>query len=60
MTGNKLKPCPFCGGRDTAILTTSYDGFWHAVHCENCMAHTRKCRRLEDAIEAWEERANDD
>lgn len=52
----ELKPCPFCDGHDTGILTTSYDGFWYAVYCENCMAHTRKCRTGEEAIEAWEMR----
>ena len=52
----KLKPCPFCGGKDTGILTTSYDGYWYAVFCEICMAHTRKCRRKEDAEEAWNTR----
>ena len=59
MTMNKLKPCPFCGGKDSGILTTSYDGYWFAVFCENCMAHTRKCRQEKDAIEAWNRRAND-
>ena len=38
----KLKPCPFCGGKDSGILTTSYDGYWFAVFCENCMAQTRR------------------
>ena len=31
---NDLKPCPFCGGKDSGILTTSYDGYWFAVFCE--------------------------
>ena len=52
----ELKKCPFCGGEDTGILTTSYDGYWKAVYCENCMAHSRKCRQVEDAIEAWNRR----
>ena len=52
----ELKPCPFCGGKDSGILTTSYDGYWFAVFCENCMAHTRKCRQEKDAIEAWNRR----
>ena len=55
----KLKPCPFCGGKDTGTLTTSYDGYWYAVFCENCMAQTRKCRQEKDAIEAWNRRANE-
>ena len=55
----ELKPCPFCGGKDCGTLTTSYDGYWHAVFCENCMAQTRKCRRKEDAIEAWNRRVGD-
>ena len=52
----KLKPCPFCGGKDSGILTTSYDGYWFAVFCENCMAQTRKCRQEKDAVEAWNRR----
>lgn len=55
----ELKPCPFCGGKDSGILTTSYDGYWYAVFCENCMAQTRKCRQEKDAIEAWNRRAED-
>ena len=27
----ELKPCPFCGGKDSGMLTTSYDGYWFAV-----------------------------
>ena len=49
----ELKPCPFCGGKDSGMLTTSYDGYWFAVFCENCMVQTRKCRQEKDAIEAW-------
>lgn len=54
-----LKPCPFCGGKDSGILTTSYDGYWFAVFCENCMAQTRKCRQEKDAVEAWNRRAGE-
>ena len=56
---DKLKPCPFCGGKDTGTLTTSYDGYWYAVFCENCMAQTRKCRQEKDAIEAWNRRTGE-
>ena len=45
----RLKPCPFCGGKDSGMLTTSYDGYWFAVFCENCMVQTRKCRQEKDA-----------
>lgn len=55
----ELKQCPFCGGKDTGTLTTSYDGYWYAVFCENCMAQTRKCRQEKDAIEAWNRRAGE-
>ena len=54
-----LKPCPFCGGKDSGILTTSYDGYWFAVFCENCMAQTRKCRQEKDAVEAWNRRVGE-
>ena len=60
LTMNELKPCPFCGGKDSGILTTSYDGYWFAVFCEDCMAQTRKCRQEKDAIEAWNRRVDND
>ena len=53
----ELKRCPFCGEAETSILISSFDGYWYAVVCDNCMAHTRKCRRKEDAMEAWNRRA---
>ena len=56
---DELKPCPFCGGKDSGILTTSYDGYWFAVFCENCMAQTRKCRQEKDAVEAWNRRVGE-
>ena len=35
---DKLKPCPFCGGK--AIYTDNYngDGTGHSVYCDNCGA----------------------
>lgn len=56
----ELKPCPFCGGKDSGMLTTSYDGYWFAVFCENCMVQTRKCRQEKEAIEAWNRRAGEE
>lgn len=55
-----LKPCPFCGGKDSGMLTTSYDGYWFAVFCENCMVQTRKCRQEKGAIEAWNRRVGEE
>lgn len=49
----KLKPCPFCGGKDSGILTTSYDGYWFAVFCENCMAQIVHIAALEWTDEDW-------
>ena len=57
---DELKPCPFCGSKDSGILTTSYDGYWFAVFCENCMVQTRKCRQEKDAIEAWNRRVGEE
>ena len=56
----ELKPCPFCGGKDSGILTTSYDGYWFAVFCENCMAQTRKYRQEKDAVESWNRRSGEE
>lgn len=53
---DKLKPCPFCGGK--GILQK-----WHTMEnnicCEDCSASTEQSTVLESAIEYWNTRAND-
>ena len=55
----KLKPCPFCGGK--AILEHSH--LMPYVKCINLMCDVQpwtKCEYTDDeAIEAWNRRSND-
>lgn len=62
MTDNeiKLKPCPFCGGE-----ATLYVGNFDVVRCVTpckivclCGVSTGVCRTKEEAIEAWNRRAD--
>lgn len=52
----KLSRCPFCGGHadvdDGAVL--------YRIVCDKCGAGTKYCKRRSDAIELWEERAEED
>jgi Lar family restriction alleviation protein len=61
---NKLKPCPFCGGK--ALLGFSRDEFLnerHFVICENvieCGCLTQYCNNKDNAIKRWNRRAEND
>ena len=61
---SELKPCPFCGGEafvteylyscdPTSRATT------HAVECNGCHTTTFEFDSKEEAIEAWNRRAED-
>lgn len=62
----KLKPCPFCGA--TEITTSNHSGLFieegvceYRVLCTVCGANTGwENRTREEAIEAWNRRANDE
>jgi len=47
---DKLKPCPFCGGR--AILAERCDlrPYKYLVHCKNCTAEINQINDAEYAI----------
>lgn len=49
-----LKPCPFCGSK--AIQVRPHTRFW--IVCENCLAEIATYATKEDAIEAWNRRAD--
>ena len=59
---NELKPCPFCGGK-AALEDYGLNGNFKIVKCAECGARTKlflKGLTLgEDAIEAWNRRANE-
>ena len=54
----KLKPCPFCGGKNIAVRWTIGNNLWHAM-CDNpkCRATGPWGLSKTKAIEAWNRRA---
>ena len=50
----KLKPCPFCGG-EAVILAGFEEHIW--IFCEECKAEISAHTTEEEAIEAWNKRA---
>lgn len=51
----EVKPCPFCGGKASAIEVLNYDAT--AVRCNGCHAQSGNYDTREDAIAAWNRRA---
>ena len=49
---DKLKPCPFCGGEARLIGHSPY-----SITCCKCRATTVICNTPDDAIDAWNRRA---
>lgn len=64
----ELKPCPFCGGdaekryikrkKLFASMRFPYNTHYVYVCCKVCGATSRVCVSVENAIEAWNRRAN--
>lgn len=52
---DELKTCPFCGSK--AEIYQHYDSLW-TVECVVCFAATWPRKNKEDAVEAWNRRAN--
>ena len=50
----ELKPCPFCGGN---AEIKKYTRFW--VACDDCLTESAAYATKEEAIEAWNRRAED-
>lgn len=51
----KLKPCPFCGGK-AKLYGRNVGMYWHM--CRKCGASTKQSPTEFDAIIAWNKRAN--
>ena len=60
MSEPKLKPCPFCGGEAKLINILNYYGDIYWVKCEECNAETPSDFEKDEAIAAWNRRANDE
>jgi len=58
-----LKCCPFCGGAAKIDKYTDFplmhDGIAYEVTCINCNASTDHCREISNAVNLWNERANE-
>ena len=56
-TDERLKPCPFCGGKAefrSGSSTTPY------IRCRECGGRTKSSRNRANLIAAWNRRANHD
>jgi Lar family restriction alleviation protein len=51
---DKLKPCPFCGGKATVWKDLTQD--WYQVYCEKCEANTQLKMKRFLAIRYWNRR----
>ena len=51
----QLKPCPFCGGTDAYAYCIYAPDYW--VYCPDCGADGPERSSTEQAIEAWNRRA---
>ena len=53
----KIKRCPICGAK--GLIHEAYDGTW-LVQCSKCYLTGPHKPTQEEAIKAWNRRANDD
>ena len=51
----RLKPCPFCGGHAEIKCDVLYRGY--NARCQLCGVNTRNFETKDEAIEAWNRRA---
>ena len=62
----KLKPCPFCGAKGTAVKTQTLNGALYWVECRNAETcnglnvRTKPFNNGQLAVEAWNRRAYDE
>lgn len=59
---NKLKPCPFCGGRAIILQTETFFSYpRYFATCDSCGVETpRVYKTRAKSIEAWNRRAYND
>ena len=53
----ELKPCPFCGGEEFEVVSVYGEEYY--VNCLNCTTCGPGGETYEEAIEAWNRRAED-
>ncbi len=54
----ELKPCPFCGSKNIRIWDN--DNILPWVQCNDCLTSIATRETREEAITAWNRRANDE
>lgn len=59
MSGLKLKPCPFCGGKAEAVVDDETETLL-IIQCTECKAQTAGHDFLSSAIYAWNRRADNE
>ena len=60
MTEQKLKPCPFCGGKARIERTDCIGSInYHYGYCIQCGARTDEYATKKGAIEAWNKRVGE-
>lgn len=60
MSEIKLKPCPFCGGEAKMHPTSSAAHGVYWARCIECGVETRASYILDDAVKAWNRRADNE
>lgn len=60
MGENILKPCPFCGGVDVKVHIPYSTDDCYMVQCYGCNCNTAIYMTVNQAIEAWNRRAENE
>lgn len=60
MGENILKPCPFCGGVDVKVHIPYFTDDCYMVQCYGCNCNTAIYMTVNQAIEAWNRRAENE
>lgn len=59
MSGLKLKPCPFCGGKAEAVVDNETEVLF-LIQCTECKAQTAESEFLYSAEYDWNRRADNE
>lgn len=54
----ELKSCPHCNGNGRIVSVSGFKSDRYRVVCEECGASTRECETEQEAVSAWNMRAD--